>query len=227
MQVFKRIIFVIFLIFLFTIPSYATDRCHDYIPDVRQASIQYLGYQYPYWYNIGCMIAESQCRPNIISFDGGIGLFQFTPSTGVTAELSKYISINPHNAQSSIRGQAFYISRIKNNHFSEKIAHVGKNKNVAKPSEFVDNCGYNISDYYRFYNGGYWFFYESKRPGKYACENRQMFKYCVRGGVYVGKGKNRRWLSFCEVNYSYPEKVSKYAQPYRTSNDGERFWFEK
>jgi len=52
----KKIIQLFIFIFLFTLLLsnilHAKDRCQDFIPDVRQYSIQYLGLQYPYWYNI-------------------------------------------------------------------------------------------------------------------------------------------------------------------------------
>jgi hypothetical protein len=218
----KRSLFVLLLL-LITVSAYPKDRCQDYVPDVREASIQYLGLQYPYWYNIGIMIAESNCRPDIVSFDGGIGLYQFTPSTGVTAELERYIDINPSNPKSSIRAQAFYMSRIREVHFAKAKVSVGKGKNPAKPATFVSRCGSNIADTVRFYNGGYWFFWESELGG-WDCVNREMFKHCVRGGTYTDK-KKTKWLSFCEVNYSYPEKVYKYAQPYRRGEDGMRYWY--
>jgi len=173
------------------------------------------------------MIAESNCRPDVISFDGGIGLFQLTPSTGITREISRYISINPHNVQSNIRGGIFYISRIINVHFQRESAKVHKKYDVY-PKKYVNFCGLNLSDVYRFYNGGYWFFYESSRKKgiDYVCENREMFKYCVRGGTYTDKAKTK-WLSFCGVNYSYPEKVFKYSQKYKVGPDGIRFWYKK
>lgn len=224
------VVLITILLIIVNITSYAKDRCQDYIPDVRQASIQYLGLQYPYWYNIGCMISESNCRPDIVSFDGGIGLYQFTPSTGVLKDISRFgIIVDPYNAQSSIRGQAFYISRIKDAKFKLEKTSVGKSKYPISPANYVAACGGNLSDVYRFYNGGYWFFYEATlKPGtKFVCENREIFKYCVRSGAWVGSGKNRRWLSFCEVNYSYPEKIYKYSQTYKMGKDGIRFWYEK
>lgn len=207
--------------------SYSKDRCQDYIPDIRQYSTQYLGYKYPYWYNIGIMINESSCRPDIVSFDNGIGLFQFTPSTGVIAELKKYMIINPRDPQSSIRGHAFYMSRIMNVNMKRDNINF-KNKKIS-PLKFTNYCGSNISDFSRYYNGGYWFVYEASRKGnnKFACNNDEMRKLCVRSGTYVGSGKNKRWLSFCDTNYSYPEKVYKYSQKYRAGKDGINFWYNE
>lgn len=222
----KTILFFVFILLPFNL--FAKDRCQDYIPDVRQYAIQYLGMGYPYFYNIGCMIAESSCRPNIVSFDGGIGLFQLTPSTGVTKEISKYIKVDPYNIHSNIRAQAFYISLIMKK-FKTQKATVGKSKYPIYPAKFTGYCGLNLQDIYRFYNGGYWFFYEASRKKgvPYVCENREMFKYCVRGGTYTDKAKTK-WLSFCEINYSYPEKIYKYSQKYNTGlHYLYNFWYEK
>lgn len=220
---FTIILFIILLIFYSNVQ--ARDRCQDYIQDIRQYSVQYLGYQYPYWYSVGCMIAESNCRADILSFDGGIGLFQLTPRVGVVAEISKYIPVDPYNAQSSIRAYSFYISRIKDVKLKQEQITFRKYK--IRPASFTRYCGTNLADIYKFYNGGYWFVYESsrKKTGTYVCENREMFKYCVRGGTYTDKN-HTKWLSFCEVNYSYPEKIYKYAQPYKKGmKDGIQYWY--
>jgi len=216
---------LILLMALLPFSSVAKDRCQDYLPDIRAYGIQYNGPSFPWWYNIGCAITETSCRGDLVSFDGGIGLFQFTPSTGVTAEIRKYITIDPYNVQSSIRAQSYYIMLIRTQKFNQQSITVGKNKNKGYPSKYKDICGENLADVYRFYNGGYWFFYESERGGT-VCDNTEMKKYCVRGGVYTDKAKTK-WLSFCDVNYSYGEKVYKYSQQYRLGPDGQRFWYVK
>lgn len=226
------ILFIVVLIFLilFSIrnTAHGLDRCQEFLPEIRNASMMYLGPTYPYWYNVGCAITETSCRSNLVSFDGGIGLFQFTPSTGVTAELKKYgMIINPRDVESSINGQAFYIKIIRDNKLQVEKILVGKGKNPAYPAKFTKICGKNLADYYRFYNGGYWFVYESGRKGKnlFACDNKEMRKYCVRGGTYTDKAKTK-WLSFCDVNYSYPEKVYNYGRKYNNGlPDQEIFWF--
>lgn len=223
------ILFITVLVFLilFSIANtlHGKDRCQEFLPEIRNSSLLYLGPSYPYWYNVGCAIAETSCRSNIVSFDGGIGLYQFTPSTGVTAELKKYgMIINPKDAESSIKGQAFYIKIIRDNKLQSEKVYVGKSKNPTYPSKYTSNCGKNLADYYRFYNGGYWFVYESSRKQgiPYVCDNTEMRKYCVRGGTTVG-GK---YLSFCDVNYSYPEKVYNYGRKYSNGlPDQERFWY--
>lgn len=213
------------LLLILPLSVLAKDLCQDYLPDIRSYGIQYNGLDFPWWYNVGCAITETSCRGNLISFDGGIGLFQFTPSTGVTAQVRKYIPLDPYNTKSSIRGQSYYIMMIRTMIFQKEKVLVGSNKRVGYPKKYVENCGSNLADIYRYYNGGYWFFVESEL-GKGVCDNTEMKKYCVRGGVFTDKAKTK-WLDFCDVNYSYPEKVFKYSQKYRIGPDGQNFWYKK
>jgi len=113
------ILMILVLILVIFKMAHGKDRCQEYIPDIRAYGIQYNGLDFPWWYNVGCAITETSCRGNLTSFDGGIGLFQFTPSTGVTATLSKYITIDPYNTKSSIRGQAYYIMHIRSRIFKK------------------------------------------------------------------------------------------------------------
>lgn len=218
----KKLLFIL-LILILPLSVLAKDRCQEYLPDIRAYGIQYNGADFPWWYNIGCAITESNCRGDIISFDGGIGLYQLTPSTGVTSYIRKYIPVDPYNTQSSIRAQSYYIMLIRTKIFSQKSINFRQTK--IHPSTFVEKCGINLADIYRYYNGGYWFFYESEKAG-FVCDNKEMRTKCVRGGTWVGTGKNRRWLSFCDVNYSYAEKVYNYSQRYRTWKDGQNFWHQ-
>lgn len=217
-------IFITFVIMImFPISARAIDRCQDHITNVRTNAIRYLGLEFPYWYNLGCAMTETNCRQDLVSFDGGIGLFQLTPSTGITAVISKEFPVNPYNAESNIRAQAFYIHLIKDKYMKQKSIKF-KNKYQISPLTFTNKCGVRLSDIYRNYNGGYWFLWESKLANPtYACEEKEMRSHCVRGGTWVGT-KNPRWLSFCEVNYSYSEKVYKFAQKYKRGKDGISYW---
>jgi hypothetical protein len=198
------------------------DRCADYLPDIRAASIKYLGIGYPYWYNVGMAITESSCRGNLISFDGGIGLFQLTPSTGITKEISKFIPVDPYNTESNIRAHAYYMYRIINVHFKQSDMTIGKSKYKFNPSKHVEKCGLRLADIHRYYNGGAWFFAEANIGPLLVCSNNEMASRSVRGGTCVGK----QYLSFGQINYSYPIKVWAYAQPYKGVTDGSwKYWY--
>lgn len=212
------------MLFLTTTGYTAKDRCLEYLPDIRTYTTMYNGLDYPWWYNVGCAITETSCRGNLISFDGGIGLFQLTPSTGITKEIAKYFPVDPYDTKSNIRAQSYYIMLIRTKKFKQITAKV-YNKYITHPLAYVTMCGENLADVYRFYNGGYWFFYESERGG-FVCDNTTMRTFCVRGGTYTDKAKTK-WLSFCDVNYSYPDKVYKYSQPYKKGHDGINYYFQE
>jgi len=223
----RRLIVIISILLLISVPALAKDRCQDFLPDVRSNMIRYNGLDYPWWYSMGCMIQESNCRPDIISFDGGIGLFQLTPSTGIVADIQKDIPVDPYNPTSNIRAHSFYINKVRTKYL-KRGKFKFKSKYEISPLEFTTKCGSNLSDVYRYYNGGYWFVYESKRADPtYTCEQNIMKDHCVRGGVWVGSGSKKRWLSFCEVNYSYADQVYKYSQKYRAGKDNINFYYVK
>lgn len=202
----------------------AKDRCQDYISDIRTYAIMYNTLSFPYWYNIGCAMTESNCRGNITSFDAGQGLMQLTPSTGITAEIRKYIPVDPYNTTSSIRAQSYYIMLIRTKKFN--VEKVTVKKRIGHPKAFVKKCGLNLADVYKYYNGGAWFFVETEIGGT-VCDNKEMRKLCVRGGTWVGSGKNRRYLNFCDINYDYPTKVFDFSSPYKMGKDGQPFWYEE
>lgn len=204
--------------------AYSKDRCQDYVPDIRSYGIQFNGGDFPWHYNVGCAITESNCRGNLTSFDGGQGIFQFDAESGPVSEIRKYIPVDVYNTSSSIRAQSYYIMIIRTKKFKAKELTI-YHKYKVHPSKFVEKCGLNLEDVYRYYNGGYWFLYESEKGGG-VCGNNEIRKHCVRGGTYTDK-KKTKWLSFCDVNYSYADKVYKYSQPYKTGIDGQRFYYEK
>lgn len=221
---FKNLISIILIILLFSTSGLAGDRCQDFTVEIRSNAIRYLGLEYPWWYNLGCAMVETNCRQDLVSFDGGIGLFQLTPSTGIVAVIQKEFPVNPYNAESNIKAQAYYMHLIKDKYMMQKSVKF-KNKYQIEPLTFTNKCGVCLSNLYRHYNGGYWFVYESKLADKtYACSESDMKSHCVRGGTWVGSGNKKRWLSFCEVNYSYAGKVYKYGQKYRIGPDGIGFW---
>ena len=217
------VIVMLFFLLMLPLSARAVDRCQEYIPDIRSQAIRYLGLVYPWWYNLGCAMTESNCRQDSVSFDGGIGLFQLTPSTGIVATIGKEFPVNPYNAESNIRAQAFYIYIIRDKYMKQKSLKF-KNKYQIEPITFTNKCGTRLSDIYRNYNGGYWFIWESKLADpKYTCEEKEMRSHCVRSGTWVGT-KNPRWLSFCDVNYSYADKIYKASQKYKVGKDGINYW---
>jgi len=202
------ILFVIFIVLL-TGSAWGVDRCVEFVQPVRSQSVKQFGYQFPYWYHLGVMVNESACRPDIISFDGGIGLYQFTSRTGVLKDIESGLheKVNPSNPDSSIRAYVYYIAQIiRRLTDTEKLNFKGV---VIYPKKYEEACGLRLADVFQVYNGGLWLIKEYQALGD--CNRDKIKSGCKRGGVYVGK----RWLSFCETNYSYPTKVYRYSQKYR------------
>jgi len=176
----------------------AVDRCLDYKVEVRNASIQFLGPDYPYHYNLGQLQQESRCR-NVVSFDNGRGLAQFMD--GTTRYVNKLYGTNldPMNTEHAIKLQAMYLRQIdKKENFSDRLWTL-----------------------YQIYNGGRKTLYqEYERAGK--IDWNLMRKECKRRVITL---KNGNKLDFCEVNYNYSMLVYRYGKDYRTySKDGRRFW---
>lgn len=186
-----------------------SDRCNQYRQDVRKYVEMYFGLNFPWHYQMGCMQQESNCRKDIVSFDGGIGLFQLTPSTGIVVDIQKDLGviIDPYNPKHNIRAAVYYLSKIKSKYSQIEKLSFGKNKVIISTKKYTDTCGVKLSDIYQFYNGGYWFYYEASKAG-YSCDRKVIRTFCTRGGAWTDKAKTN-WLSFCEVNYSYPEQIER------------------
>ncbi|MFA5395337.1 MAG: hypothetical protein WC346_04885 [Methanogenium sp.] len=200
------------------------DKCSEFLPEIRSSAIKYLGLDFPWHYNVGCAITESSCISNLISFDKGVGIFQLTSSTGIVKDVEKYagIIVDPYNIESNIRAHAIYMKMIIEKYFTGGNSTVGNSKYPFNPKKHVEACGLLLSDVYKRYNAGVWFFAEAAIGGKISCSNNEMAKKCVRGGTCVGK----QYLNFCQVNYSYPIKVYNYAQPYKNLSDGNwKYWY--
>jgi hypothetical protein len=199
----------------------AKDRCAKYMKDVRKAGFFYLGLTFPWYYNMGCMKQESNCRADIVSFDGGIGLYQFTPSTGIVDEIKKDLGIpfDPFRPDHSAKAQAYYISKLIK---SAKTPALTFRTVKIYPKKYTDTCGLKLADIYQRYNGGNWLYYEIHKSG-YSCDKEEIRNFCGRSGAWVGNPK--RWLSFCDVNYKYPGQIYTYGSVYRTFNSTEwRYW---
>lgn len=183
---------------LFAIIAHSANRCEAYVQTVRVEHIKTFGLQFPYWYSVSQLSAESSCRATVQAWDLGQGVAQFMPKT------SKYIqslmgeSLDPYNPKHAIRMQAFYMSRIhKVENWSDRL--------------FID---------FQIYNGGRTTLYkEYQRAG--ILDWDRMRSVCQRKKVQTKWGI----LDLCEVNYSYSQKIHSGANLYRRGDDGGyRFW---
>jgi len=179
--------------------SHAVDRCNDYVIDVRNAHIMYLGPDYPYWYGLGQLRQESRCR-NVSAWDGGQGIAQFMPKTAESIEKLMGENLSPNNPEQAVKMQAFYMSYIqkKENWTKDKLLWIS----------------------YQTYNGGRKNLYsEYLRAGK--LDHDSMRSVCKRK---VAKLKSGQLLDFCDVNYEYSLNIYKYGQVFKKGEDLRKYW---
>jgi hypothetical protein len=185
------------ILLLYAVPAFAADRCVAYVRDVRIQHTKYFGIQYPYWYSVGQLRQESNCRSNVTAFDAGMGLAQFMPKTSQYIQSLMGEKLNPYNPKHAIRMQAFYMNRIH------------------KTENWTDRLWVS----FQIYNGGAGTLAaESRRAG--ATDWTLMRQQCQRKKIQMKWGV----LDLCEVNYDYSKKVEKYGNQYRRGSDGMRFW---
>jgi len=172
-------------------------RCVFWIQTVRVEHTKYFGIQFPYWYGVGQLETESNCRSSITSFDSGQGIAQMMPKT------AKYINslmgedLDPYNPKHAIRMQAFYMHRIHNKeNWTDKL--------------WID---------YQIYNGGGGALKkEYERSG--VSDWDLMKSECRRNKIEYNWGT----LDPCKVNYDYSKKVEEYGNKYRRGNDRMSYW---
>jgi len=174
-----------------------SDRCQQYTSEVRKANFLYWGVNFPYWYAIGQLKQESGCRTDLTAFDGGMGIAQFMPSTERYVEGLMKENVNPFEAKSAIRAQAFYM-------------HLLHKQNWANVLWLT----------YQAYNGG-WVLLRKEYQRATISDWDLMRLECRRKVIALKSGKN---LDMCDVNYDYSKKVFKYGQLYKVMNDGIKFW---
>ena len=189
---FKCYIIICFL-FLFVSSAIAADRCVDFIPDVRTQHIKYFGYNFPYWYAMGQIKQESNCRTNVTAFDGGMGLTQFMKATADDINKKMGGGYNPYNPDHAIKMQAFYMWELHQKNWDGALW---------------------LS--YTFYNSGYGTMKkEFQRSGKSEADWLAMKNVCKRRVLQLKSGP----LDLCDVGYDYPQKIFKYGKLYKQGVD--------
>ena len=175
----------------------AVDRCLDYKVEVRNSVLLFSGPDYPWWYNLGQLSQESRCRANVTAFDGGQGISQMMPATAREINKEMKENNNPYIASQGIRMQAYYMSKLDKQNWSDRL--------------YIT---------YQAYNGGYTNLKrEYERAG--SIEWKNMKEQCHRRVITL---KNGNKLSLCDVNYDYSMKVYKYGQQYKIGETKRRYW---
>jgi len=175
----------------------ALDRCKQYSQEVRVANAYYWGFDFPYWYAIGQLQQESNCRAEITAFDGGMGIAQFMPATEAYIENKMKVPFNPYNPKEAIKANAYYLRLLHKSNWDGSL--------------WLSYCFYN--------SGQGTMTKEYKRAG--ITDYDKMKDVCQRKVLTL---KNGQKLNLCDVGYDYPNKIYKYGNQYRIGTDKMRFW---
>jgi len=176
------------------------DRCLRLKEITKKAHVDLLGKDYPWWYGLGLMRAETNCRwVKSLDGHGSVGYAQITP---------KFLD--------SVLRPLFpdYDKEFSSHHFYALAYLTGL--------ELRRAC--RLWQVYQSYNGGSLVYKECRRAR--SCEWQECKKECRRKDVCVWMTKDgcRQYRNACEINYSYSQKVYKFGQVYREGEDRLRFW---
>lgn len=184
------------VIFLLVLNLQASQRCQKYIQAERTATFAVFGIDFPYWYAVGQLQQESNCR-NVISRDGvgSQGVAQITYRIWKNFLNKKGIP-NLNTTRNQLHAQAFIMADAKKQAYSSHLW-------VA----------------YQVYNGGSLVNKEITRARK-ALDKREISHaearpFCKRKIIHFNNGQS---ISACDINYDYSEKIYKYGNMYNRLN---------
>ena len=197
-----KILLIIILCFLFTVPGFSGDRCTDYRNEVMKASMLY-GINSWWHYLLGQLRQESCCRADVTAFDGGKGIAQFMQMTAEEIYRMMQRRLDPYNPRDAIRMQAFYMSRLDR----QASAIPGNVERKLFLSFMAYNSGLgNVKK-------------EAIRAG--SADHQSMRSVCRRKILTLKSGNK---LDLCDVGYDYPVRIYRYGQRYKTGEDARIFW---
>lgn len=180
---------------LLTTPALAIQRCQNYKQEVRRQHSAIFGVDFPWWYAVGQLQQESNCR-NVISNDG-VG------SQGVSQVTWKVWK--RHLQSQGVESLETIPNQLRAQALINKDAY-----NQAKPKKLWVT--------FQIYNGGG---LVNKEIAKAGSPCWQLAKdQCRRKIITFGTGQK---IDACEINYDYSKKLFKYGNIYRTGNDGLQF----
>jgi hypothetical protein len=170
-------------------------ECYKLVPKVKQASEFVLGLDYPYWYNVGQIEAESNCmwRTSLDGW-GSIGYAQLTerflpwlnekfPNWKVKGHIDHFMA------------QAYLIKQLLGQVSCRRLWCVYQcyNRSCWKVNREARQAGCVWEEAFR------------------LCNDRFIENICVK----KREGKCLQWRTNCEVNYQYGYKVWKSGIKYR------------
>lgn len=162
-----------------------------YLPQVVREARYHIGMDAPAYYFMGQIEQESRCDEGATSFDGGMGLGQFTEQTAEwiheREQALKDIPMNPYDPRWSIRAMILYDYWL-----------YGK----------TDCKGWYYA--FRAYNGGLGNINREIRAAG-SCDEKEVERCCKRYSIRLKNGL----LNFCKVNITYPYLIFLKAEKYR------------
>ncbi|MDM7320809.1 MAG: hypothetical protein P3W91_003665 [Fervidobacterium sp.] len=190
------------ILLLSLVSAKAQDRCGRLKDITKKAHQEVIAHEYPWWYGLGLMRAETNCRWLTSSLDGhgSIGYAQITP---------KFLD--------HILRPLFpdYDKPFSSDHFYA-LAYLTK-------MELTKAC--RLWQVYQAYNGGGLVYRECRRAN--SCKHEDCKRECRRKDVCVWMTPQgcKQYRNACEINYSYSKKVYIYGQSYKEGEEKIiKFW---
>lgn len=176
------------------------DRCLRLKEITKKAHMEVIGRDYPWWYGLGLMKTETNCRwLKSLDGHGSVGYAQITP---------KFLD--------SVLRPLFpdYDKEYSSDHFYALAYITGL--------ELRRAC--RLWQVYQSYNGGSLVYKECGRAK--SCLQEECRKECKRKNVCVWMTKEgcKQYRNACDINYSYSLKVFKNGQPYKQDEDKLKFF---
>ncbi|MEM1660851.1 MAG: hypothetical protein QXR17_06915 [Candidatus Bathyarchaeia archaeon] len=190
-----RKVFLVLLFFLiFVEDGYCAERCKKLLLKVKSASEFILGIDFPWWYNLGQIEAESNCmwRTSLDGW-GSVGYAQITPRFWDRV-LKKYFPNWQVNVSEYFYAHAwvvkYYISQSKCKKLWEVYQCYNRNCQKVNREAVMGNCEWSRA--------------------RSVCFDRYDMMVCVwrRGSECV------QYRSSCDINYSYGYKVWRNGRKY-------------
>lgn len=185
----------ILVVLLLATPANALQRCESYKTEVRVQHERVFGIDFPWWYAVGQLQQESNCR-NVISRDG-VG------SQGVS--------------QVTWRFWEKYLQ-------AQGVPDLGTSTNQIRAQALINKDAYNQAKpkklwiSYQIYNGGGLVLKEIARAGVADWESARC--QCKRKIITFSNGQK---IDACVINYDYSQLLYKYGNTYRIGNDSPTF----
>jgi hypothetical protein len=182
--------------------GFASDRCDSLVAPIKKVSQYYLGYEFPWWYNVGVAKKETNCRW-VSSLDGygSVGYFQLTPKFLDRLLRPLFPDYDKSYSSQHFEAFAYYVGMLLKSSPVRKLWVV-----------------------YQRYNGGDWVLRECQRVGCWVWE--ECYRECRRGSVCVWRTVDgcKQWRSACEINYEYSLRVWQYGRRWKEGEDRVEYW---